>query len=138
MTVHAYTDGAARGNPVEAGIGILFKDEHGKTIHRIYGYIGETTNNVAEYKALLACLRAAPATRCSHLVVHSDSELVVRQLNGEYKVKDAVLRGYFVKIHRLLAKSPFEFEIRHVSREQNKEADRLANLGIDSRKRIRT
>jgi ribonuclease HI len=137
MTIHAFTDGAARGNPGEAGIGIVFKDERGKPVETIHGYIGEATNNVAEYKALLACLKAAPKTRCTRLVVHSDSELLVRQLTGEYKVKDQTLRGYFVRIHRLLAKAPFEFEIRHVSREQNREADRLANLGIDTRKRIR-
>ncbi|MEK6754617.1 MAG: ribonuclease HI family protein [Bacteroidota bacterium] len=137
MTIHAFTDGAARGNPGEGGVGILFKDEHGKTVATIYGYIGEATNNVAEYQALLACLKAAPKTKCTRLVVHSDSELLVRQITGEYRVKDQTLRRYFVKIHRLLAKAQFEFEIRHVSREQNKEADRLANLGIDTRKRIR-
>jgi ribonuclease HI len=137
MTVHAFTDGAARGNPGESGIGFLFKDEHGRTINRGYGYIGEGTNNVAEYKALLACLKAAPETKCTRLIVHSDSELLVRQLKGEYKVKDQTLKAYFVKIHRLLAKAPFEMEIQYISREQNKEADQLANLGIDSRKRIR-
>jgi ribonuclease HI len=138
MTIHAYTDGAARGNPGEAGIGIVFKDEHGKIVRRVYGYIGEATNNIAEYRALLACLKAAPETRCTTLIVYSDSELMVRQLNGEYKVKDPALRGFFTKIHRVLAKAPFEFEIRHVGRELNREADRLANLGIDTRKRIRT
>jgi ribonuclease HI len=137
MIIHAFTDGAARGNPGESGIGFVFKDEHGKTISRGYGYIGEGTNNVAEYKALLACLKAAPQTNCTRLIIHSDSELLVRQMRGEYKIKDQTLKSYFVKIHRVLAKAPFEMEIKYIRREENREADQLANLGIDSRKRIR-
>ena len=71
------------------------------------------------------------------LIVHSDSELMVRQMLGEYKVKDPDLRLMFQKVHKLLSKAPFEFEIKHVRREVNKEADQLANLGIDSRKPVR-
>lgn len=137
MTVLAYTDGAVRGNPGESGIGVIFKDEHGTTLTKLYGYIGKTTNNLAEYQALLACLKSATKTKCSRLVVHSDSELMVRQLNGEYKVKDRNLKLMFQRVHRLLARAPFEFEIKHVSRDLNREADKLANLGIDSRKRLR-
>jgi ribonuclease HI len=137
MTIVAYTDGAARGNPGESGIGVIFKDEKGATVSKISGYIGNATNNVAEYQALIACLKNAPKTNCSRLVVHSDSELMVRQLLGEYKVKDANLKLMFQKVQRLLAKAPFEFEIKHVVRELNKEADQLANQGIDSRKPIR-
>lgn len=137
MTVIAFTDGAARGNPGESGIGVILKDEQGATLTKLYGYIGTTTNNVAEYEALLACLKSAAKTKCSRLVVHSDSELMVRQLLGEYKVKDPTLKSMFHRIHRLLDKAGFDFEIRHVSRESNKEADQLANLGIDSRKRVR-
>ena len=137
MTVLAFTDGAARGNPGESGIGVIFKDEKGTVLSKFYGFIGEATNNAAEYQALIACLQHAPKTNCSRLVVHSDSELMVRQLNGEYKVKDANLKVMFKKVARLIEKAEFEFEIRHVVRELNKEADRLANLGIDSRKKIR-
>lgn len=137
MTILAYTDGAARGNPGESGIGVVFKDEKGTILTKISGYIGEATNNVAEYQALIACLKNAAKTKCSRLVVHSDSELMVRQILGEYKVKDPTLKLMFQKVHRLLAKVSFEFEIRHVGRELNKEADRLANLGIDTRKPIR-
>jgi ribonuclease HI len=137
MTILAYTDGAARGNPGESGIGVVFKDEKGAIVTKLCGYIGEATNNIAEYKALIACLKNAPKTKCSRLVVHSDSELMVRQLLGEYKVKDPNLKLMFLKVRRLLAKAPFEFEIKHVGREFNKEADQLANLGIDSRKPIR-
>ncbi|MCX6134143.1 MAG: ribonuclease HI family protein [Ignavibacteriales bacterium] len=137
MTVHAFTDGAARGNPGESGIGVIFKDEQGATLVKLHGYIGETTNNVAEYTALLACLKSAPKTKCSRLVVHSDSELMVRQVLGEYKVKDLKLKVLYLKVRRLLAAAAFEFEIKHVRRELNKEADELANLGIDSRKAIK-
>jgi ribonuclease HI len=137
MTVLAFTDGAARGNPGESGIGVIFKDEKGTILTKISGYIGKATNNVAEYQALIVCLKNAPGTMCSRLVVHSDSELMVRQLIGEYKVKDPTLKLMFQKVHRLLAKASFEFEIKHVGRELNKEADQLANLGIDSRKPIR-
>lgn len=137
MTVYAFTDGAARGNPGESGIGVIFKDEQGTILVKLHGYIGETTNNVAEYTALLACLKSAPKTKCSRLVVHSDSELMVRQVLGEYKVKDQKLKGLYLKVHKLLAAAAFEFEIKHVRRELNKEADQLANLGIDSRKAIK-
>lgn len=137
MTILAYTDGAARGNPGESGIGVVFKDEQGGIVSKLYGYIGEATNNVAEYTALIACLKNAPKTECSKLIVHSDSELMVRQLLGQYKVKDPNLKLMFQKVHLLLAKASFEFEIKHVGREFNKEADQLANLAIDSRKPIR-
>ncbi|HAL56492.1 MAG TPA: ribonuclease H [Bacteroidetes bacterium] len=137
MTIHAFTDGAARGNPGEAGVGIILKDERGGTLSRVSGYIGETTNNVAEYAALVACVKAASKTPCTRLIVHSDSELMVRQLTGEYKVKDITLKKYFQKVHKLLQSVAFEFEIRHVYREQNREADRLANVGIDSKRKLR-
>jgi ribonuclease HI len=137
MIVHAFTDGAARGNPGESGIGVIFKDEKGTTLAKVYGYIGEGTNNTAEYQALLACLKSASKTKCSKLIVHSDSELMVRQLLGQYKVKDPNLKILYLKVHRMIAKATFEFEIKHVVRELNKEADQLANLGIDSRKPIR-
>jgi ribonuclease HI len=137
MTILAYTDGAARGNPGESGIGIVFKDERGAVLTTIYGYIGQATNNVAEYQALIVCLKNAPKTSCSRLIVHSDSELMVRQILGAYKVKDPNLKLMFQEVNRILAKSAFQFEIKHIRRELNQEADQLANLGIDSRKPIR-
>lgn len=137
MIVNAFTDGAARGNPGESGIGVVFKDESGTTLTQLFGYLGEATNNVAEYQALLACLKGASKIRCDKLIVHSDSELMVRQLLGEYKVKDAGLKKLFLKAQRLIGEASFDFEIRHVTRDLNKEADRLANLGIDSRRRLR-
>jgi ribonuclease HI len=137
MTILAYTDGASRGNPGESGVGIVLKDEQGNVIASQYGYIGTTTNNVAEYTALAACLQLAQTTACSNLVVHSDSELMVRQLNGQYKVKDAGLKKHFRHIQELLGESPFQFKIRHIPREKNQEADALANRGIETKKTLR-
>ncbi|HXG38059.1 MAG TPA: ribonuclease HI family protein [Bacteroidota bacterium] len=137
MTVHAFIDGASRNNPGEAGIGIILKDEKGSTLKKEFGYIGKATNNIAEYKALLACLKTAHAIPCNKLIVHSDSELLVRQMNGEYRVKDATLKRYFVQAHQLIQSAPFEVEVKHIVREHNREADQLANLGIDTKRRVK-
>jgi ribonuclease HI len=136
MTIYAYTDGASRGNPGESGIGVVMKDENGRLIHSAGKYIGKATNNIAEYMALIECLKKARDTNCRKLVVHSDSELLVRQLQGTYRVRNEGLRKYFQRVHRMLENAPFEFEIRHVSREQNKDADMLANVSIDSKSRV--
>ncbi len=136
MKILAFTDGAARGNPGEGGIGIILKDECGTTVTRLCGHIGESTNNVAEYTALIECLQAAAAIPCSHLIVHSDSELLVRQIKGEYRVKDPALKKLFQKVHTFLGSAPFKFEIKHVPRELNREADQLANVGIDSKRKL--
>ena len=137
MTIHAYTDGASRGNPGESGIGFVLKDEQGLVIESHYGYIGKATNNIAEYSAFAACLKWVQTMDCSQLVVHSDSELMVRQLNGEYKVKDAGLKKHVHQIRNMLDASSFECIIKYVPREKNLEADMLANRGIDSKKTMR-
>ena len=137
MTLHAFTDGASRGNPGESGIGLLVRDEDGNVVASMNGHIGITTNNVAEYVALLTLLKRSKSLGCSRLVAHSDSELMVRQVNGQYKVKDQVLRQYYQKIVKILAKAPFEFELKYIPRELNRDADRLANIGIESRKKIK-
>lgn len=136
MKCLAYTDGASRGNPGDAGIGVIVRDEQGKTLFSTHGYIGKATNNVAEYTALLVLLRSVQTLECRHLVVHSDSELMVRQINGAYKVKDLVLKQYHQRVRQLLAGASFTFELRHVPREMNAEADGLANSGIDARQPI--
>ena len=136
MIIHAYTDGASRGNPGESGIGIVLKDEHGSTIGSHFGYIGQTTNNIAEYMALLTCLQIVQSIPCQHLFVYSDSELMVRQMNGQYKVKDAGIRKHFLHIQKILTASQFQFVIKHVPREQNLDADKLANRGIDTKKKM--
>jgi ribonuclease HI len=132
MTILAYTDGASRGNPGESGVGILLKDELGSVIGSYCGYIGQATNNIAEYTALAACLKIVQKFECSNLIVHSDSELMVRQLHGKYKVKDAKLKKYFQDIQAILTSFPFQFTIKHVRREENRDADQLANRGIDT------
>lgn len=138
-----YIDGASRGNPGEAGIGILIKDFHGERILTVSKYIGVTTNNRAEYTALLEGLKAVsglstvnPGMKRFGLKVFSDSELLVRQLKGQYKVRDTNLKELYQKVSVLLKefKDP---EIIHISRDYNKEADRLANEAIDSAKSCR-
>ncbi|HVN49115.1 MAG TPA: ribonuclease HI family protein [Bacteroidota bacterium] len=133
MRIYAFTDGASRGNPGESGVGVVLKNERGERLASLYGYIGKTTNNIAEYTALQTCLKKAAMLDCTELIVHSDSELMVKQLNGAYKVKDAGIKKEFETVHHLLQAAAFQFTISHVPREQNKEADKLANLGIDTK-----
>jgi len=136
MTLHAYTDGASRGNPGESGIGIIVRNEKGEQILRLGAYIGLATNNLAEYAALLTLLKKVKNINCQRLIVHSDSELMVRQLNGEYRIKNKEIGKYYREIQEILHTSNFAFEIRHVPRETNHEADQLANEGIESRTRL--
>jgi len=133
MTVHAWTDGAARGNPGEAGIGVIMRDEAGNDLHSFGGYLGVTTNNVAEYRALIHCLKTAQGIACSSLVVHSDSQLMVRQMTGEYKVKDKKLALLHREATNILQALPFTVRFVHVEREYNRDADLLANAGIDGK-----
>jgi len=133
MTLRAFTDGASRGNPGESGIGIVVKDEEGNIVLAFHGYIGLSTNNKAEYAALIALLERMRAIRCDRLVIHSDSELMVRQLSGRYKVRDAGLKSLHRKAATLLGAQSFATEVRHIPREKNRDADRLANLAIDTK-----
>ncbi len=125
-----YTDGAARGNPGPAGAGAHIQDEHGNTIAQDYRYLGEATNNVAEYQALLLGMERARELGAARIEMRADSQLVVRQLCGEYRVRNPVLQGLHARV--LALASEFEsVEYTHVPREQNREADRLANRAID-------
>ena len=133
MKCFAATDGASRGNPGPSGVGVIVRNERGDIILSRSGYIGETTNNVAEYSALLLLLRSMQTIPCTRLVVQSDSELMVRQVNGQYKVKDAKLKRLFLEVQRLKANAPYTLELHYVPREQNTETDRLANEGIDAK-----
>ncbi len=128
MKLEAYIDGGSRGNPGEAGIGVHFPG-----VVRIAEYLGTGTNNYAEYSALLAALRFAVFSRCEDLRVYADSELVVKQINGEYQVKNEGIRLLYDAAVRWIALIP-HFSISHVRREQNKEADKLANLAMDKRR----
>jgi ribonuclease HI len=126
-----FTDGAARGNPGEAGAGIHIRDGQGVLLEKAV-YLGTATNNVAEYLAFLIGLREAAALGGTRLSLHSDSELLVRQLQGRYRVKDAKLQPLFEKAKKALAGFT-GYEISHIRREENREADRLANRAIDER-----
>jgi ribonuclease HI len=129
----AHVDGGARGNPGPAGYGAVIHDPHGKKVAELSEYLGRHTNNYAEYQGLLGVLRYAVEHRIAALHVVSDSELMVRQMNGIYKVKNPVLH----KLHdeaRQLVRQLAHFEIRHALRENNQTADRLANLAMDKGK----
>jgi ribonuclease HI len=128
--VIVYTDGAARGNPGPAGIGVVLTDGRGRTLLEIAEGIGPATNNVAEYRAVLAGLKAAADRGSSSVLVRSDSRLLVEQLSGRFRVKNPTL----VKLHeeaRALMKRFDRVAFEHVPREMNKAADRLANRGVD-------
>jgi ribonuclease HI len=124
-------DGASRGNPGPAGAGALIEAEGTSDRIEISEFLGETTNNVAEYSALLLGLRKAEALSPSSLTVYSDSELLVRQIRGEYRVKSPLLRPLYQEACRRLRRFPAA-RILHVGREENGEADRLANRAIDA------
>ncbi len=131
-----FTDGGARGNPGPAAIGIVIKDEDGHNIKSYGEAIGETTNNEAEYRAVVSALQKVKALLGKEkiknitLEVNMDSELVKKQLNGEYKIEEERLFPFFIKIWNL--RMDFgEISFRHISREKNKEADRLVNESLD-------
>lgn len=124
-----FVDGAARGNPGPAGIAAILVDENGREVFVAKEYIGETTNNVAEYRALILGLSEAAAST-SQLNVRCDSELVVKQINGEYKVKNAQLKELIARVQSLAARFS-SIEIAHVPRERNARADEEANAAID-------
>ena len=125
-----HIDGASRGNPGPAGIGVLILGADGGVVERLHRGIGEATNNIAEYRALLLGLERTLALGVEDLEVRSDSELLVRQLQGRYRVKHPGLQPLYEASRKQIA-SFRRFEVRHVPRELNAEADALANLGID-------
>lgn len=128
-SVSIHVDGAARGNPGPAGAGIVLK-ENGKTVKSIYKYLGETTNNIAEYSALIWGLKEAIALAYKKVELYLDSELVAQQLKGEYKVKNNNLRPLFEKAIALI-NNFVEVKIIKIDRTDNKEADKLANKAIN-------
>lgn len=130
--LHLHIDGASRGNPGEAGFGVHVTSASGEEVASLYGYLGRASNNVAEYQALLHGLRYALEHGARRVRVFSDSELVVRQMGGQYRVKHPDMQS----LHRQAQDLRRRFErvdITHVRREQNKEADRLANQALDER-----
>jgi ribonuclease HI len=126
----AHSDGGARGNPGPAGYGVVIQDESGRKIATLSQYLGHQTNNFAEYQGLIAALEYAVNHGHKALKVVSDSELLVRQIKGIYKVKNAALRDLHARAKELIAKLDW-FQIEHALREHNHEADRLANEAMD-------
>jgi ribonuclease HI len=126
----AYIDGGARGNPGPAGFGVRIEDERGTLVTELRGFLGTATNNVAEYQGLIAALKYAHDHGHRLLCLRSDSELLVKQMRGEYRVRNAGLQKLFQQA-RTLADNLGEVSFEHVRRGQNAEADRLANLAMD-------
>ncbi len=122
-------DGASSGNPGPAAIGAIIKDEQDNLIARISQRIGATTNNQAEYRAIIAALEKAIGLGAREVELRSDSELVVKQIKGRYRVKKATLRPLYQKVVQLTG-SLETFTITHIPRSQNREADRLANKAL--------
>jgi ribonuclease HI len=127
-------DGGARGNPGPAGFGVVVDDERGKRLAELSEYLGHQTNNVAEYRGLLAALDYVLEHGLKGLKVISDSELLVRQMKGIYKVKNAALQDLYRLAQERIAKLDW-FSIEHVLREGNREADQLANEAMDRGRR---
>jgi ribonuclease HI len=129
LVVHV--DGGARGNPGPAAIAAVISTPGGEVLEEHGERIGKATNNVAEYRALLLGLERARSRGADEVELVGDSELVVRQVRGEYKVKDEALKGLYAQVVKALA--GFErWSIRHVRREENAEADRLVNVALDA------
>ena len=126
----AHSDGGARGNPGPAGYGVVIKDETGRKVAALSEYLGHQTNNFAEYQGLIAALEYALEHGPKALKVISDSELLVRQIKGIYKVKNATLQDLHARAKELIKQLEW-FSIGHALREHNQEADRLANQAMD-------
>lgn len=134
--VVAYTDGGSRGNPGPAGIGVHIVDGEGNTLKEVSAFIGNSTNNFAEYQGVITALNTLKAlygkkTKEMEFELRMDSELVKKQLNGEYQIKEPGLVPMFIEIHNIRVSSFPKLTLTHVRREQNKEADRLANEAMD-------
>ena len=124
------TDGGARGNPGPAGIGVVIADAYGKVIALYKDYIGTASNNAAEYRALILALHEARRLGAETLIINMDSELIVRQMQGRYKIKEPNLKVLAAEVLNLI-KHFKNVAFRHVPREQNKRADALVNQAID-------
>jgi ribonuclease HI len=126
----AYIDGGARGNPGPAGYGVYIQSSDGRVVEELHGALGIATNNVAEYNGLLAALQWAIDHDAGRVHIRADSELLVKQMRGEYKVRNPGLQPLYVRA-RLMVAQLDDVKFEHVRRELNKEADRLSNLGMD-------
>jgi ribonuclease HI len=130
MKLIIYTDGGARGNPGPAGIGVVVYNAERQVVAEISEFLGVATNNQAEYRALIAAFKKAQALSATELECYLDSELIVKQLNREYKVKNKDLAPLFLVIHNLSLNFK-RITYTHIPREQNCAADKLANQAMD-------
>ena len=128
--IYAWIDGGARGNPGPAGYGAHIEDAEGNVLAELHGGLGVATNNVAEYNGLLAALQWAVDHNRRQVHVRADSELLVKQMRGEYKVKNEGLQPLAARARKLIGQLD-RVTFQHVRREQNKHADRLSNVGMD-------
>ena len=131
-TLRLFTDGASRGNPGPAALGVVIEDDQGMRLRGLHRYLGIMTNNVAEYHALIEGLKAVEPWKPDRLEVYLDSKLVVEQVNGNYKVKNAALQPLIKQVQDLRGKFLL-VEFKHVDREKNRGADALANMALDER-----
>lgn len=135
MQLILHVDGGARGNPGPAGAGVVIRDAQGAPVHEAGYWLGRQTNNAAEYLALIRGLTRALEAGARSVVVHSDSELLVRQITGEYQVRNARLSELYGQAQKLLLRLP-RWIVRHIARSDNARADQLANLAMDKRRDI--
>jgi len=127
-----HTDGASRGNPGLAGLGVLIEDENGQVLGTVSKFLGETTNNQAEYMAVIEGLKAVLEMGAKSVELRADSELVVKQINGQYRVKNPELKPRHSEVMGLLEKLG-SYVVKYIPRENNAAADALANEAIDKR-----
>ena len=131
-SISIFIDGASRGNPGPSGIGIVFCDGEDKVVKKLFKFIGNATNNIAEYSALIYAMQEALIDKYDDVKVKSDSELLTKQLTGEYKVKNDNLRPYY-DMFQHISRGFKKIEVISIGRESNSIADKLANKAIDSR-----
>lgn len=142
-TIHINTDGGARGNPGPAAIGVVFFDESENIIFQLGQPIGSATNNIAEYRAIVEALEILKKSKwlkdnqnTAKIICRLDSQLVIEQICGRYRVKNEGLKPYFQKLLSLIAEIKGEFTFQYVSRTENQIADKLVNLALDGNKKI--
>ena len=128
--ITAYFDGGARSNPGPAGYGVYIVDDQGQMIAELSGSLGIATNNIAEYNGLIAALQWAIDHDLTQIAIKGDSQLIIEQMKGNYKVKNEGLKPLYLKA-RMLVMQIGDVSFEHVRREQNKDADRLSNVGMD-------
>lgn len=131
MKLHLFTDGGSRGNPGPAGCGIFIADENMNPLKRGFRYLGDTTNNVAEYTAMQIGIEKCIEMGATEIILKADSKLAIEQLSGNYKIKNENLKKIYDEIQKILKKWGGKIEFIHIPREQNKEADRLSNVAMD-------